>query len=106
MEDLGATPKTTKEAENNALESRAMVKADLDQMGALVMNKVIPKKEFLQLYWHTILLCWKALYEDIQKERNNRKNPKYMEYFEDLKKEAEKHWHTNHNEIKFIEIYK
>lgn len=50
MEDLGATPKTLKDAENNVLESRAMVKADLDQMGALVRNKVIPKKDFLELY--------------------------------------------------------
>lgn len=83
----------------------AMVRADFDQMGTLIDNNLIPKKIFLEVYWHTILISWKALEKNIEDEIRIRANPSYMKYFKKLKDEAENYWQKNHPEVKYLKIY-
>jgi len=85
-------------------ESQAMVRADFDQMGALIKNKLIPETAFLDVYWHTVLMCWKALENEIKEQRNQRQNPPYMINFEELKKRAESYRKKVHQDVP-IEIY-
>jgi hypothetical protein len=81
-----------------------MVRADFDQMGILLVNNLIPKDVFLGAYWHTVLLCWKALKQNIANERDVRANPSYMQYFQKLKVEAESYWREHHSEVKEIKL--
>lgn len=83
----------------------AMVRADFDQMGSLVRNNLIPRDEFLSAYWHTILLCWKALEHNIEEQCSLRQNPKYMENFRSLKAEATVYWHKHHPQVREIIIH-
>jgi hypothetical protein len=59
-----------------------IVRADFDQMGALVKNKAIQKQGFLQAYGETSYKCWNALRDHIQRERKLRNFENYMESFE------------------------
>jgi hypothetical protein len=70
-------------------ESMEIVKADFDQIGSLVDTKAISKEEFLKIYWHDLLTCWKVLYDDITRIRGTG-NKDYMMNFESLKSHAEK----------------
>jgi hypothetical protein len=38
-----------------------MVRADFNQMGSLINNGLIPERPFLEQYYNTILISWKAL---------------------------------------------
>jgi hypothetical protein len=62
----------------------AMVRADMDQMGMLIDEELIDKDTFLKAYWNTVLVCWKALEEDVKRERKVRKYESYMTYFSKL----------------------
>jgi hypothetical protein len=45
-------------------ESQNIVLADLDQMGTLVRNGLVPEKEFLEVYWKTVISCYEVLKEE------------------------------------------
>jgi hypothetical protein len=45
-------------------ESQNIVLADLDQIGTLVKNGLVPEKEFLEVYWNTVVSCYKVVEED------------------------------------------
>jgi hypothetical protein len=49
-------------------ESQNIVLADLDQMGTLVKNGLILEKEFLNVYWNTIISCYEVLKEEKKTE--------------------------------------
>jgi hypothetical protein len=49
-------------------ESQNIVLADLDQIGTLVKNRLVPEKEFLEVYWNTVVSCYKVLEEDDKTE--------------------------------------
>jgi hypothetical protein len=49
-------------------ESQNIVLADLDQIGTLVKNGLVPEKEFLEVYWNTVVSCYKVLEEDDKTE--------------------------------------
>jgi hypothetical protein len=85
--------------------SAAMVRADLDQIGAFIHYGLIPKNIFLEVYWNTVLICWKALENDINYQREKRGFPYYMHYFQQLKESAEVYWKENHPETKEIRVY-
>jgi hypothetical protein len=85
-------------------DSQAMVRADFDQMGALSKNELIPECPFLDAYWHTVLMCWKALEGDIVGQRNQRQNPAYMKNFEELKNKAEAYRKKVHADVP-VEIH-
>lgn len=73
------------EIPNNA----AMVRADIDELGLLVKNGLIPKDVFLSAYWNTVIISWKALKDNIAEERKRRRYPQYMSFFEELCGEAD-----------------
>ncbi len=83
----------------------AMVRADLDQIGMLVDNGLIPKKMFLKVYWNTVLICWKALKDDIEQQRKNRDYPSYMYYFEKLNGMAYKYWKKKEKGTKLPKVF-
>jgi hypothetical protein len=67
-------------------ESQNIVLADLDQLGTLVKNGLVPEKEFLDVYWNTIISSYEVLqgerktklfvnFEDLYKRANNYKKP-------------------------------
>jgi hypothetical protein len=84
--------------------SAAMVRADLDQIGLLITHKLIPKDFFLEVYWNTVLICWKALEDDVNYQRQKRDYPSYMYYFEQLKKWSENYKKENYPETE-IKVY-
>jgi hypothetical protein len=75
-----------------AKESTETVRADFDQMGALLRNGTIQKQGFLQAYGETAYRCWNALRDHIREERIQRNFEYYMENFEWLSEEAIKFW--------------
>ncbi len=88
---------TSKEAlpadyEDNA----AMVRADFDQIGALVKSGVVPKELFMQSYADTTLRVWMALKDNLMEEREKRNQPAFEELFEWLYEEAQKWWDAQH----------
>jgi hypothetical protein len=83
----------------------AKVRADMDQMGTLVHHNLIPRKVFLEAYWNTILVCWKALENNIEQERIRRQYPTYMKYFQELKDQARRYWKKYHTEVRHIDVY-
>jgi hypothetical protein len=85
--------------------SAAMVRADLDQIGAFIHYGLIPENIFLELYWNTVLISWKALENDIKYQREKRGYSYYMHYFQQLNESAEIYWKENHPETKEIRIY-
>ncbi len=64
-------------------ESQNIVLADLDQMGILVKKKLVPEKEFLEVYWNTVVSCYDTL-------KNEEKIKLYLN-FKDLYDRADKH---------------
>ena len=66
-----------------------LVKADFDQVGALVKNKLIDKCTILDTYGLTIVDCWRHLEEHIKSLAKD--NPKYMSNFKSIAEEASKH---------------
>jgi hypothetical protein len=77
---------------DGAKESTETVRADFDQMGALVQNGTIQKQGFLQVYGETTYRCWNALQDHIREEGKQRNFEHYMENFEWLSNEATKFW--------------
>jgi cellulose synthase/poly-beta-1,6-N-acetylglucosamine synthase-like glycosyltransferase len=73
----------------NIRKNAAMVRADFDEIGLLIQNGLVPKDMFLSAYWNTVIISWKALKDDIAKERLRRKYSMYMAFFEQLYQEAE-----------------
>lgn len=73
----------------------AMVRADFDEIGLLVDNGLIPKDVFFKSYLNTVIICWKALKTDIEKQRKDRKYPEYMTYFQKLYEGAEDYANDN-----------
>jgi hypothetical protein len=71
-------------------ESKEIVKADFNEIGSLLENKIILRDEFLKIYWLDVLKCWKVLYEeDIELIRQQSRYKDYMINFEHLKCYAE-----------------
>lgn len=85
--------------------SAAMVRADLDQIGLFIHYGLIPENIFLEAYWNTVLICWKALENDIKYQREKRGYSYYMHYFQQLNESAETYWKENHPETKEIRVY-
>ena len=77
-----------------------MVRADMDQMGLLIHQELIDKNIFLQAYWNTVLVCWKALKDDIKREQIEREYPSYMEHFRWLNDEAMEYRRLRHPDSK------
>jgi len=69
-----------------------MIRADFDEIGLLVTNKIIPIDMFMKIHVDTVILCWKALAPHIVEQRKLREFPEYMINFEKLFEEAEKYW--------------
>ena len=67
----------------------AMVRSDFDMIGTFIRNGLLSKDIFLDAYWDTTLVCWKALEDNIRKERKLRQNQNYMANFEYLASEAQ-----------------
>jgi hypothetical protein len=86
--------------DENIKKSIAMVRADMDQIGTLYHHNLIPREIFLEAYWNTVLICWKALRENIEEERIQRGYPTYMKYFEELKEECESYGKKYHPGVK------
>lgn len=70
-------------------ESEEIVKADFDQIGALITNNEIPEKDFIKIYWHEVLRCWMILEKKIFEIREYLDDDFYMKNFENLKILAE-----------------
>jgi len=85
-------------------EFQGMVRADFDQMGSLVKNRLLPEKAFLDVYWETVLDSWRSLENDIKEEREKRHNPAYMKNFEELKSKAEAYRKNTYPDI-HTEVY-
>ena len=76
-----------------------MTAHDFDHVGSLIKNSPSIKKSFFDIYAETVIICWKALNEHINLERNKRKSNFYMKFFEWLNDEAITYWqHNRHNE--------
>ena len=73
--------------DTNYRESMEIVKADFDQIGALIEGRAILKNEFLKIFSYEVLKCWKVLHDDINEIR--KENSNYMTQFEKLKCYAE-----------------
>jgi hypothetical protein len=85
--------------------SAAMVRADMDQIGLLVINGLIPRDLFLSPYLNTVIICWKALKDHIEDERKERRYPRYMKYFETLYEDAERYARENNIDTKEFKQY-
>lgn len=81
-------------------ESMEIVKADFNEIGSLLENKIILRDEFLKIYWLEVLKCWKVLYDDdIKPIREQLNYDGYMTSFESLKSFAESYKGTSINRI-------
>ena len=87
-------------------ESEEIVKADFDQIGALITNKEIPKNNFIVIYWHEVLRCWFVLENNIVNIRNSLHDNNYMENFEKLKVIAEEYTKNKIKQDNFSKIIK
>jgi hypothetical protein len=65
-----------------------LVKADFDQVGALIKNKLIDKSTILDTYGPTIVDCWTYLEAHVN---SLAENEKYMSNFKFIADEARKH---------------
>jgi len=88
---MGVRPEDIVRKDALMKESEEMVKADFDQIGALISNKEVPKNDFIVIYWHEVLRCWLVLEDDIKNIRNSLNDNSYMINFERLKVIAEKY---------------
>jgi len=85
-------------------ESKEIVKADFEQIGALVKQQLVPQDDFIEIYWHTIILSWNDLDGEIKKMKVA--NPSYMRNFGDLKIKADEYREKNHNNLKEDDLNK
>src|SRR6266487_3055751 len=74
----------------------ANVMADFDIMGKLVKSNNIDRDEFLEEYGSLAYRCWKCLEDHIIHEREERRFPPFMTWFEWLAKEGYKYWKEGH----------
>lgn len=65
-----------------------LVKADFDQIGSLIKNKLVDKQVFLDVYGTTIINYWQYLRDEIEGQKNARKDQLYMKNFKWLVDEA------------------
>ena len=66
-------------------QSQNIVLADMDQLGTLVKDGLVPEKELLDVYWNTIISCYEVQceektklfvnFEDLYKRASNYKKP-------------------------------
>lgn len=80
------------------------VRADFDQVGSLVREKLVPKNAFLRVYWDTTIRSWNALHTNVMNERNVRNNTTYMENFEWLNRKANE-YKARHHPNESVEPY-
>lgn len=66
--------------------------ADFDIMGKLVDSGNIDYNQFLEEYGSLVYRCWKCLEPHIQKERDERKLPAFMVWFEWLADQGYTYW--------------
>jgi hypothetical protein len=84
-------------------ESKEIVKADFEQMGALVKQQLVPQADFIEIYWHTIILSWDDLSGEISKMKDA--NPAYMANFQNLK-QADEYREKNYKNLKDDDLNK
>ena len=84
LKQMGLKDEDMKRIDAIHTESKDIVKADFEQLGSLIENKAIPKKDFLRMYWHDVLKCWTVLNQEITKFRNQTKDNNHMINFEKL----------------------
>lgn len=82
-----------------------MVRADFDHLGSLIINELVPKKMFFDVYASTVIICWKVLEVNIEDERTKRNTQTYMIFFDWLRKEAEIYWKETYSNIPEPEPY-
>jgi hypothetical protein len=76
--------------QSNYLESREMVKADFNHMGALIKSRLVEKEQFLESYWLEVLKCAESL--------RNSFDESSMENFNYLTEQAEEYRKDFHAE--------
>ena len=103
---MGVRPEDILRKDALMKESEEIVKADFDQIGALITNKEIPEMDFIVIYWHEILRCWLVLENDIKNIRTSLNDNEYMKNFEKLKLIAEKYSKNKINQDDFSNIIK
>jgi len=84
LKQMGLKDEDMKRIDAIHTESKDIVKADFEQLGSLIENKAIPKKDFLRMYWHDVLKCWTVLNQAITKFRDQTKDNNHMINFEKL----------------------
>jgi hypothetical protein len=99
LKKMGVKDEDLKRINAIHMESMEIVKADFDQIGSLVENSAILKDEFLKIYWHELLKCWKVLDDDINEIRKTLRDDNYMINFEKLKGYAEEFKNTGIDQI-------
>ena len=82
---MGIKEEDIKRKEAIIKESEEIVKDDFDQIGSLITNKEIPKKDFIRIYWYEVLRCWYVLEQDIKSIRETLNDNYHMKNFEKLK---------------------
>ena len=71
--------------------AKAEVQADLDIIGSMVARELIPKEEFLELYWDIVFNIWKILKDSILEQRKKTGLDSYMRFFEKLNEAADEY---------------
>ena len=87
-------------------ESIEIVKADFNEIGSLVKNRIVLREDFLKIYWLDVLKCWKVLYDDdIRPIREQLNYDDYMANFESLKSFAEFYKNTSVDRVQVAKGY-
>jgi hypothetical protein len=80
------------------------VRATFDHIGALVKNKLVPKKPLLDALWGTARTCWVCLRDNIMIERDKRETEFYMDFFQYLFNEIEDY--IDDNNLRHVTPYR
>jgi hypothetical protein len=72
-------------------QSIGTVRGDFDIAGALIVQGLLPEEGLLDIYWNSIIRCWKAQRNYVLHQRERRNDPHYAQYFEELANRAEKY---------------
>jgi len=71
-----------REFNKNELKHVEKIRADLNQVAAMVREGLLPEKIALRMYSAVAINCWEALKEHIEKQRKLRGTPSWMDDFE------------------------
>lgn len=71
-----------REFNKDELEHVEKIRADLNQVAAMVREGLLPEKIALRMYSAIAINCWEALKEHIEEQRKIRGTPSWMEDFE------------------------